>query len=526
MVVNGEAVRLGQFTEKYESFLMTTSIPDNLRSRHIFTDALIDEVLFLAWADSTGLLNSARHQQELRAIDEQLLLNRLYQEQIRDKITISDQLFRETYRWSKSDLHTRHLFAKDRQTAENLYQRLLVGEKWEDLAREAFRDPVLAGNGGDLGFRRLGDLDPAYEVAAYQLADGEISPPVMTRTGYSIIQVLEREYDPFLIEEEFQVQKAKLRRIIMSYLKRPSVRAYTDSVLASLNIQFHPEELGRLIDQLDLLTTAADDYQVKSLNALVVEFGEPRESWTIGQALDRLRYLSPGYQQQIDAEENLKRAIAGLIVQDRLLAEARAHNYESEPEFQQASQQAKKSYTIVQVLKYIIDHARLSEDELRNYYDLNSAELASEPKYEIMELVLADPDTAALIHQLLQGGYRFEELAQRYSLRKETAERGGYLGWGTIDQFGGLKSVLREAEIGALLGPINLGGMDIIVKVLDIQPSAALTLEEARPIIEHRLATQTRRQAYESFRHQLREKAAIRIDSTGIREFAIVGEST
>jgi len=521
VVVNGDNYSLSRFTERYKDFLTATSLPDNLRSRHIFTDALIDEILFLAWADSTVLLTSTRHQRELRDMEDQLLLNRLYQAQVRDKIAVSEELFRETYRWSKNSLHTRHLFAGDRQTADNLYQRLMAGERWADLARETFRDPVLAGNGGDLGFTRLGDLDPAYEVVAYQLADGEISPPVMTRTGYSIIQVLERKYDPFLIEEEFQAQKARLRQVIMSHLKRPSVRAYTDSVLTSLNVRFPSGGPGPMSNQLSLLTSSTDDYQVYDLDAPFVEFNGPKGFWTVGEVLERIRQLSSRQQRQIDSEENLRRVVAGLVVQDRLLSVARAYNFEAEPEFRQTSQRAKKSYRISQVLHHIWSHAQPDESELRDYYREHESELKSEPRYEIMEIVAADPDTAAMIHQRLQLGESFGELARRYSLRKETAQYDGYLGWGTPSQFGGLKSALLEADKGDIIGPTQLAGMEVIVKVLDKKPSTSLTFQEARPLIEQRLAAQTNRRAYDSFRNQLRASAAVKIDSALIRGFIL-----
>ena len=74
----------------------------------------------------------------------------------------------------------------------------------------------------------MGDLDPAFEQIAFQLNDGEISPPVMTGDGYSIIQLLNRKYDPFLIENEYLHMKDRLDIIAKTYKKRPAIREYTD----------------------------------------------------------------------------------------------------------------------------------------------------------------------------------------------------------------------------------------------------------------------------------------------------------
>ncbi|UCD38401.1 MAG: peptidylprolyl isomerase, partial [Fidelibacterota bacterium] len=402
---------------------------------------------------------------------------------------------------------------------DHLYERLQSGERWEDLALETFRDPVLASNGGDLGFTSLGDLDPAYEEVAYQLADGEISPPVLTKTGYSIIQVIERNYYPFLIEEEFQAQREKLRQIIMTHLKRPSVRAYTDSILRVLHPRYDRRGLRQVLTQFDASASPGLEYPTRGLADTVVVFEGSEYSWSVEEVLDRLGRLAPRHQRRLGSEEDLERMISGLLVQDHMLAQARAGTIAEDEEFRRESRRAKKSYAVAQVLNHIISNAKLEESELRKYYQDHQAELVSEPRFEVLEIVVADSDTAAMIHQQLLSGEQFAVLARRHSLRKETAERGGYLGWSTPRQLGGIRAALAGANVGDLLGPLHLNGLEIIVKVLDIAPSVPLTLGEARPFIDQHLATQTRRKAYDRFRETLHTDADVRVDSTRIREF-------
>ena len=64
----------------------------------------------------------------------------------------------------------------------------------------------MANNGGRLGYFTFGDMDPAYEDAAFSLSDGEISSPIKTKYGYSIIQVLDRWIQPLISENEFQLR--------------------------------------------------------------------------------------------------------------------------------------------------------------------------------------------------------------------------------------------------------------------------------------------------------------------------------
>lgn len=63
--------------------------------------------------------------------------------------------------------------------------------KFEDLARE-FSEDGSAQSGGELGWATPGMMVPEFEEAMNKLAPGGLSPPVASRFGLHLIQVLER----------------------------------------------------------------------------------------------------------------------------------------------------------------------------------------------------------------------------------------------------------------------------------------------------------------------------------------------
>ena len=75
--------------------------------------------------------------------------------------------------------------------------RLQNGEDFEVLAQAYSQDLSSAPKGGDIGFWRLGELAPAYEVAALALQPGEISDPIATPSGFYLIQLIAREEDRY-----------------------------------------------------------------------------------------------------------------------------------------------------------------------------------------------------------------------------------------------------------------------------------------------------------------------------------------
>jgi peptidyl-prolyl cis-trans isomerase D len=78
-----------------------------------------------------------------------------------------------------------------RQKIQSIHQRISDGEDFATLAKELSEDPGTAAQGGDLGMFGRGIMDPAFEKAAFDLAQGEVSEPVRSAFGFHLIEVSE-----------------------------------------------------------------------------------------------------------------------------------------------------------------------------------------------------------------------------------------------------------------------------------------------------------------------------------------------
>lgn len=516
--INGYHFSVPLYTVRYQQFLRQTELQDNLRLRHIFLQSLIDEHLLLKWADSSGFLQDPFHQDNLHALKEQLLLNALYERKILPRTEASEEFLRKIYRWSKSKIHVRHLYTENANKAQDLFDRLQKGESWKELAREIFKDPILAGNGGDLGFFQLGDMDPSFEVAAFQLSDGEISQPVKTHSGFSIIQVIEREIDPFVLEDEFQRNRWKFTQYARNYQRLPALQAYTDSVAASLNIYFKQGTLNSLWKQWPKLITTELEYSPLAVEEKCVSFGSPLQTWTTEQTIAKLKTLSNRQKNMIITPQKLKDAVIGLIIQEQSLAEARGMGLNKDDLLLQAYEQVKRSYIISAIMDQIHENAHLSDELAASYFAENSDEFITESRYETAEIIVEDETKANELFGMIAAGADFGDLAKEHSLRKATAVHSGYVGWGTAEQYGSLHTSLKEVRPGDLIGPIDLAGLYILLKVLDVEPPRLLTYQEALPRIEKALKAQINREAFVTFRDNLKNNSDISIDSTLVKE--------
>ncbi len=76
----------------------------------------------------------------------------------------------------------------------NLKAQIITGElTFEDVASKYSDDPGSAAKGGDLGFAERGTFVPAFEEAAFNLDQDEISDPVETEYGIHIMKLIERK---------------------------------------------------------------------------------------------------------------------------------------------------------------------------------------------------------------------------------------------------------------------------------------------------------------------------------------------
>lgn len=92
-----------------------------------------------------------------------------------------------------------------RQRAEAILARARKGEDFAKLAQETSMDSS-ASQGGDIGYVTPGQVDPAYQAAAFSLAVGALSDPVRSRVGYHIIKVTDKKREGIATLDESRVQ--------------------------------------------------------------------------------------------------------------------------------------------------------------------------------------------------------------------------------------------------------------------------------------------------------------------------------
>lgn len=110
----------------------------------------------------------------------------------------------------EEQIWARHILVASEEEAQNVLKRLGAGEDWNKIAAEVSTDTTNKDRGGDLGWFGKGEMDPAFEEAAFALTEiGQISQPVKTDNGWHIIQLLGREVRPISSDRRQQLVNQK-----------------------------------------------------------------------------------------------------------------------------------------------------------------------------------------------------------------------------------------------------------------------------------------------------------------------------
>ena len=368
IMVNEEKVTLNSFKDNYSQFLRHSLRKDNLKNRYLQANTLIDERLITHFAH----LNSKDYddiiEPKLKKIEKQLLLNGYYKTIIKNNIKPENDFLRRLFVWSKTRIQARHLFAKSEKDIQKIKLRLESGDQWEAIASEIFQDKQLRSNGGNLGMIEIGDMDPAFEVAAFSLKDGEISGPVQTENGYSIIQVLGREYDPIITEKDFQHELTFLKNHAISLLSYPALDKHTKKIISDLGFVFDDIILNQFWRRFQILNEEA---KMSDLDKILVSFGNNR-NWDVKMCLTKMEDLSARQMNNIYTKERLKLTIKGLIVRTFLLEKSIQLKIHESENFKDEFNRAKTHLLIQTVLSNELPMKKNREQNRVEYFNFIS----------------------------------------------------------------------------------------------------------------------------------------------------------
>lgn len=204
-----------------------------------------------------------------------------------DSRSLNEAEFRQLYRYqllnkklqeaapldvqaSEEQVHARHILVRFPEVGENMTQaqaevevltkintirdRIVEGEKFEDVAKEVSDDTSNKDQGGDLNWFGRGQMVKEFEDVAFSLEAGVLSDPVKTSFGYHLIEVIEKDANR-PVEESLLEQRRS--QAYTDWLQAQQDAATIERRWASNLVPALPNDLQAFISQLGSLLAAS-----------------------------------------------------------------------------------------------------------------------------------------------------------------------------------------------------------------------------------------------------------------------------
>ncbi|MDZ7263397.1 MAG: peptidylprolyl isomerase [candidate division KSB1 bacterium] len=494
-VVGKKVIDKNYFAKRYREFRQRTGATDNGLARRSMLNNLIAEELLIMEARQRGYDRDGIGRQELERIKIQELLSSYHQRFITSQVTTTDDELKRLFLNLNTKLRARHLYAPTRRQADSLYQLLQQGVTFEEIAKTTFHDPALRESGGLLGYFTVDEMDPSFEEAAFALKVGEISPPVRTNDGYSIIRVEDRISKPLLTETEFARQRHKLQTYWKKRKIAQAAQRYADSLRSTLQITFNDaviHELFEIMRKQQPSTTNESGPEIDrviplSPNTIVVQ--SRMGGWSLEDFQNAAQYTSPKERSWIRNEENLKDFIAGLVIRSFILEQAKQAKLHKTSAYQQVVAENFDTALLERIEQDLYQEFEIPEDTLRHYYERDPQLFAEPPRVQLQQIQLMDKEKANFIQAQLVAGKNFADLARRYSDDPRTAQVGGDLGYLGPNDLGAYSKQVLALKIGEWIGPLEINSSYVFLKCVDKIPPKMRPYEAVKAEVEKTVRT-------------------------------------
>ncbi len=233
-----------------------------------------------------------------------------------------------------------------------------------------------------------------------------------------------------------------------------------------------------------------------------------------------------------DSREQLRRnrgALEGWIrsrlAEKALLQQADAQGWQERPEIQQMTRTAAEQIVLRTYLQSVSQLPADYPDEhtLQQAYDGAKDKLQTPALYRVSQIFLAvEPGTneelvrkkaIELARRAQSPNADFAALAQQFSEDRSTAERGGDAGLQPLQQYvPQMRQVLSHQRVGSVSDALRSNVGFHILKLVDMQPARAASLEEVREQLRQALRSQRQEQVANAYLEGLVSQATLSID--------------
>jgi peptidylprolyl isomerase len=206
----------------------------------------------------------------------------------------------------------------------------------------------------------------------------------------------------------------------------------------------------------------------------------------------------PDARRQLSTDQAaLERLVRSELMRKAVLNEAKQKGWDKRAELQPLIDRARDQIIVSSFVGNVAKpgDGYPSEDEIKQFYEGNKAQLLAPAQYQLAQIFLpaaestdkakaeeAKKKIGELSAKMGKSGADFAKLAKENSAHKESAEKGGELGWVSEEQMvPEIRRVVTGMAKGDVSQPIKSAAGWHLIKLLDKKPAGTRSLADIRP---------------------------------------------
>lgn len=481
------------------AFLVGESEVRSALAREIENRLLIQEAERLELGEREDIAGVVDARVERRAVQH------LRQVEIDDPAQPSDEEVRAAWEEHTGELiEVRQIVVPTRAEMDEIQRLLVEGAPMEELAKERSR-VVSRRAAGLLPPIGWGTMEAAWDEVVFELEPGEISKPFQSGGAWEMVEMVERKAveRPDYDRAYNRVKGVLLRRHLETRRADLASRLFAQY---EVEIALEPLDPQRYLRALE----ESPETVVASWQGGRITVGE-----LTGADLETLVAMNPERSAYL-----LESGIRDAVTERLMPLEAHRRGYTELPEIVAEGEKLRDDLMLAVLLsEFVYRDVEATDEEVRFWYDAHPEEVMTPERRRVAQLLVATEDDAIRARRRIMDGEPFGGLVDELSLDRETAARGGDLGWVTAEQTpSGWEGVLELAE-GEISEPLESDLGWHLVRVLEIEPPRALAYEDVQDSVRTKVLEEKRAQRKAEWLTQIRAATEVEVHDRAIRAY-------
>jgi peptidyl-prolyl cis-trans isomerase C len=486
--VGSKVISDSEFLERYEftpGFRRhIKQMDDSNKLEFLFT--LIAEKLFALEAKNLRLDTTDVIQFSRKAFERMFVRDKLFQEEIRKKISVTDRELLEATLKSNSKLYVNFLFSEDKNEIEQLYEYLKQGIPFDSILAESpeyeeQKEPVEV---------LFGQMEESIEDSLFRMKVGDFTKPFLTSDGWYIFRLVNKSQNFFLTDEDKESAKKTVARIVENRKLIKRQKEFYAEYFRNKKVDVDPKLFELLaqrissifeykrknftyqsnqptyIDAFDVIKIE-NEFGQESLSKPFIKFDE--NPITLKEYIRTLAF--DGFNSK-DYKINYIRASLDFqtkrfIEHELFYREGLKRGYNKLPEVQSEVERWLDNYLFQILQNKIVDSIQVSDEELRDYYEMMNQPKEFPTVVNIIEVLTDDLSIVDTVLNELKKGTDIRLLATKYSIRDFTKGRNGEFGKFPVTSFGEIGKIAATMQVGDIYGPLKVPEGYSIFKLIE-----------------------------------------------------------